>query len=128
LTSQGFAGAPDQPPETYGNGLAHVPAGILWFDERRSSKHSETECVNSPIGGNIQTILDCDQRLKVTETTQWFTGIEWLAGIAAECMQSVVAFGAEDPDNRIGMSICRGRNWPAASAEAGVPSRIDRRR
>jgi hypothetical protein len=37
--SQGFVRGPDRPQRSYGNGLAHVPAGTSRFDECRGHEH-----------------------------------------------------------------------------------------
>jgi hypothetical protein len=64
------------------------------------------------------------QRLKVTEPTQWVAGRDRLPGIAAEPMKPIVALGAKDPYNRIGVSVRRGCNSGTAAAEATAPAVI----
>jgi len=58
-----------------------------------------------PIGTDVQTILRRYQRLKMAKPTEWFAGHYRLPGIAAERMKPIIAFGAQDPYNRVRMSV-----------------------
>jgi hypothetical protein len=84
----------------------------------------ETECVNASIGANVQAVLRRYQGLKVTEPTQWFAGHERLPGIAAKPMKPIVALGAKDPYNRIGVFVRRSCNSGTAAADATAPRGI----
>ena len=63
------------------------------------------------------------KRLEVSETDQGLADKKRLAGIAAERMQSIVAFGTKHPNNRIGMPVGSGDDCGAAAAERAAPSR-----
>ena len=61
------------------------------------------------------------KRLEVSETDQGLADKNLLAGIAAERMQPIVAFGTKHPNNRIGMTVRGGGDCGAAAAECAVP-------
>src|SRR5262249_49696689 len=59
--------------------------------------------------------------LEASETAQGFARKNRLAGVAAERVQPIVAFGAKYPHHRIGMPVRGGHNGGTSAAERSAP-------
>src|SRR5579863_6904634 len=75
-----------------------------------ANRISKIERVNVSVGADIEAVLRCNQRLEMTKPAKRFAFVYLLATVAAERMKAIVTFGAKDPDDRVGVSVCRGHN------------------
>lgn len=89
---------------------------------------SKEKGVNASLAADIEAVLRRDQRLEASEAVQGLAGKDRFAGIAAERVKPIIAFGAKHPNDRIGMPVCRGRNRGAPAAERTAPGGGNRRR
>src|SRR5947209_7592755 len=79
------------------NGVRNVLICFRWI--RLLAK---AEGIEPTVGADEEAVGGGDQCLEMAQPGERRAGEQSFAGIAAEAMQPVVAFGAEHPDDRIG--------------------------
>ena len=74
---------------------------------RAARSRRQRERIKPAVGPDIQPAVSGNQRLEMAQTGKRRAGEQYLASVAAEAVQPVVAFRAEDPDDRIGLAVGR---------------------
>src|SRR5208283_5989099 len=88
----------------------------------------ERESVDRPVGGDVEPVVGCYERLKMVQAAHFLRRRgELFAGVAAESVQPVVALSADDPYNRIIRAGIGGRDDRRTVAFCGAaPGGFDR--
>src|SRR5262249_20499901 len=95
---------------------------------RGSVRVLEGKGVHFPVRRDIEASFGAHYCYKMMQTAHRAAvpGKDRLSGERVESMQHVVAFGAHDPDDRVGRAIRRGHDGSASTTEARAPGNAHR--